>query len=234
MTRAVVTLTARLGATVAAVTVLLAVTGCGTDPDLDRQTITDATVRVRADGCGPRTELGVGTAIADGLVVTAAHVVAGADRVEIVDRLGTTIAAEVVAFDPALDVAALRPVTELGRAAALRTRPGAEDEQGVIGLVAADGSVELVGAVVAQRVTIRTTDIHRNEPVRRPGLRIAATIDPGDSGAMVHLAGGGVGIVWSRSSETSDQAWTVDLPRELLDSARRRSLLTPVDTGPCR
>ncbi len=53
-----------------------------------RMTISEATVRVRADGCGPRTELGVGTSIGDGLVVTAAHVVAGAERVEIVDHLG--------------------------------------------------------------------------------------------------------------------------------------------------
>lgn len=233
MNRAVVTLTARLGATMVAVTVLIAATGCGSDPGPDRQAITDATVRIRADGCGPRTELGAGTAISDGLVVTAAHVVAGADRVAIVDRLGTAIAAEVVMFDPDLDVAALRPVADVGPAAPLRAQPGEEDERGVIGLVATDGSVELIDVVVAQRVTIRTTDIYRIEPVRRPGLRVAATVEPGDSGAMVHLAGGGVGIVWSRSSETSDQAWTVDLPPELSDSAGRRSLLTPVDTGPC-
>jgi hypothetical protein len=51
---------------------------------------------------------------------------------------------------------------------------------------------------------------------------------------MVHLPGGGVGIVWSRSTETSGQAWTVDLPPELMDAEERRGLLAPVDTGPCR
>jgi len=49
----------------------------------------------------------------------------------------------------------------------------------------------------------------------------------------VHLPGGGVGIVWSRSTSTDDQAWTVDLPPELLDTASRRRLTTPVGTGPC-
>ncbi len=67
-----------------------AMTSCGDDPGVDDETIAEATVRVRADGCGPRTELGVGTSIGDGLVVTAAHVVAGADRVEIADRSGDT------------------------------------------------------------------------------------------------------------------------------------------------
>lgn len=236
------TLGARLGATLVSVgvpvgvsvAVLIAGTGCGSEPGLDPQTISAATVRVRADGCGPRTELGTGTAISDGVVVTAAHVVAGAEHVEIVDRLGDTIAAEVVMFDPDLDVAALRPVTDAGPSVSLRSEAGREGEEGLIALVTGDGSVKLEALDVLQRVTIRTTDIYRDEPVRRAGLRVAVTVDPGDSGAMVHLPGGGVGIVWSRSTATRDQAWTVDLPPELLNSAGRRSLLTPVDTGPCR
>jgi hypothetical protein len=100
--------------------------------------------------------------------------------------------------------------------------------------IAADGSVEMRAFEVLQRVTIDTTDIYRGEPVQRRGLRVALTVAPGDSGAMVHLAGGGAGIVWSRSTATRDQAWTVDLPAELLDASLRRSLSTPVDTGPCR
>ena len=216
-----------------ALAVLMAATGCSSESEFDRQTIIAATVRVRADGCGPRTELGTGTVISDGLVVTAAHVVAGAERVEIVDSSGATITSAVVAFDPDLDVAALRPVSNVEPAAPLRAQPGRAGERGLVGLVAPDGTVELIGVDVVQRVTIRTTDISRDAPVQRAGLRVAVTVDPGDSGAMVHLPGGGVGIVWSRSTATGDQAWTVDLPPELLNSAAKRSLLTPVDTGPC-
>jgi S1-C subfamily serine protease len=196
-------------------------------------TIAEATVRVRADGCGPRTELGTGTSIGDGLVVTAAHVVAGADRVEVVDPSGDTTPAEVVMFDPVLDVATLRPNTDPGPPAPLRADPASEGETGVIAIPSANGSIELVDVEVVQRVTILTTDIYRDEQVQRPGLRVAVTVEPGDSGAMVHLAGGGVGIVWSRSTERSDQAWTVDLPDELRSPASRRALMEPVDTGPC-
>ena len=224
-------------ATVVAVLAVAAATGCDTEPgavaDLDRASIAAGTVRVRADGCGPRTDLGTGTTIGDGLVVTAAHVVAGSERVEIVDRFGDDITAQVVMFDPTLDVAALRPVRDAGPPVELRIEPGREGETGVTALTAADGSVELVALVVQQRVTIRTTDIYRDESVQRPGLRVTATIEPGDSGAMVHLPGGGVGIVWSRSTETLDQAWTVDLPDRLLRPASRRALTTPVATGPC-
>ena len=104
---------------------------------------------------------------------------------------------------------------------------------GLVGLIAADGSVELVEVDIVQRVTIRTTDIYREEPVERSGLRVAIAIEPGDSGAMVHLPGGGVGIVWSRSTTTGDQAWTVDLPSDLLEASTRQALIEPVDVGPC-
>jgi hypothetical protein len=228
----------RRGAAVAVAGVLSVANGCGSEPvseaGPDRQAISAATVRVRADGCGPRTELGTGTVIDDGLVVTAAHVVAGAERVEVVDQLGGTITSEVVLFDPDLDVAALRPIIDVGPPVPLRAEPGRQGDNGLVALVAADGSVEVLAFDVLQRVTIDTTDIYRVEPVQRSGLRVAVTVAPGDSGAMVHLPGGGAGIVWSRSMETEDQAWTVDLPAELLDASLRRALATPVDTGPCR
>jgi hypothetical protein len=146
-----------------------------------------STVRVRADGCGPRTELGTGTSIPDGLVVTAANVVAGADRVEIVDRSGTTIAAEVVFFDPDLDVAALGPSTDIAGSVVLRDEVGREGEGGLVALISPDGTAEPVVVEVLQRVVIRTTDISRDQPVERPGLRIDVNVEPGDSGAMVHL-----------------------------------------------
>jgi S1-C subfamily serine protease len=194
-------------------------------------------MRVRADGCGPRTGLGTATAIGDGIVATAAHVLAGADEITLVDSDGGSIPAAVVFFDPDLDVAALRATDDAPAhtltPAPLRAQRGAAGELGVLALVADDGSTEVHDLEVLQRVTIRTTDITRERDVERPGLRIDAAIEPGDSGAMVHLPGGGAGIVWSRSTTAEGQAWTVDLPPELVDPARRRALTSLVDTGPC-
>jgi S1-C subfamily serine protease len=227
---------------------LLAATGCdgatdrntdadlGTNDherDLDVEAIVASTVRVRAEGCGPRTELGTGTSIADGLVVTAAHVVAGADRVEIVGRSGATTTAEVVLFDPDLDVAALRPSTDIASSAVLRDEVGQQGERGVVALISTGGSAEPVAVEVLRRVVIRTTDIYREQPVERAGLSVAVSVEPGDSGAMVHLPGGGVGIVWSRSTDTPDRVWTVDLPIDLLEDSTRRALVDGVDVGRC-
>lgn len=219
---------------------LFAAAGCGPGTpsddaaEPDPVAITEATVRIRAEGCGPRVELGTGTAIPDGLVITAAHVVAGATRVEIVDRFGATVDADVVSFDPDLDVAALRPARDFASPPiVLRSERGQQGERGVVAVISADGTAEPLAADVLQRVTVRTTDIYLEQRVERPGLRIGVGIQPGDSGAMVHLPGGGVGIIWSRSTTTDDQAWTVDLPAELLDAPTRRSLVDSVDVGRC-
>ena len=210
-----------------------ALAGCGATPSIDTESVSNATLRVRADGCGPRTELGTGTSIGDGLVVTAAHVVAGAAQVEVIDGRGDAFSAEVVWFDPALDVAALRPTSAPIGAASLRGSPGREGDSGVIAMWSTDDSIELQEVDVVQRVTILTTDIYRDADVERPGLRITATVEPGDSGAMVHLPQGGAGIVWSRSTERADQAWTVDVPEVLVRPELRSELVEPVDTGPC-
>jgi S1-C subfamily serine protease len=220
-------------AVAATVLTLVIASGCASTARFDREQIAAATVRVRAEGCGPRTELGVGTLIDDGLLVTAAHVVAGSEYIEVVDREGTTAAAEVVLFDPRLDLAALRAPIAPTISVSLRGKRAEVGDRGVVALPTVDAAVELVDVEVVQRVTIRTTDIYGGADVERSGLRVAVGIEPGDSGAMLHLPDGGAGVVWSRSLTTPDQAWTVDLPSALLEDAARRELTDPVDTGSC-
>ena len=211
----------------------IVLTSCGAASSVDTEAINNATLRVRADGCGPRTGFGTGTSIGDGVVVTAAHVVAGATRVEVIDGRGDASSAEVVWFDPALDVAALRPTSPPSESVPLSSARANEGDTGVVATWSAEDSIELQEIDVVQRVSILTTDIYLDDEVQRPGLRITATIEPGDSGAMVHLPDGGVGIVWSRSTERADQAWTIDVPDVLARRALRSELVEPVDTGRC-
>ncbi len=162
--------------------------GCGSESALDDDLMLDATtivdggrvaaatMRVRANGCGPRTELGTATAIGDGVVVTAAHVVAGADDVVLLDAAGVATPADVVLFDPDLDVAALRAAGTTSSSevtALLRAERATPGEIGLLALVGDDGSIELTDVEVLQRVTIETTDITGDRDVVRPGLRIA-------------------------------------------------------------
>ena len=62
---------------------------------------------IRAVGCSPTTGFGTATLIDDTLALTAAHVVAGADSVEVIDLDGVEHEARIVWFDPDLDLAAV-------------------------------------------------------------------------------------------------------------------------------
>lgn len=200
---------------------------------IDVERATAATVSIRARGCGPRTRFGVGTVVGGGIVVTVAHVVAGSDTVEVVGPNGRPVPADVVWFDPDLDIAVLRSGTPVGTPIQLSpTAPVAGPGIVVLPrLGGEDGEVGALDVEVVRAVTIRTTDIYRTVELERSGVEVAARIEAGDSGAMVHTPGGNSGIIWARSSERSDRAWAVDLPDVVVDDAER--LVTPVDVQRC-
>lgn len=200
----------------------------------------DAAIGVRADGCGPRIGLGTGSMIDERLAVTAAHVVAGSDFIELTDAAGETTTADVVSFDPDLDLAVLRVEQPIGEPLPLRVAEASVGEVGVVALPehAADPVVIDIATVrVLRTVNIRTTDIYLDDPVERAGFEIEAEIDPGDSGAVVVLPGGGAGVIWARSNQREARAWAVDLPPELADPAVWGVLSDPAtpiaDVGGC-
>jgi len=231
-----------VAAPVLALTAMLA--SCGDDLRddlLQLDAARGAAIDVNTDGCGPRVGIGAGAMIDDRLAVTAAHVVAGAETIEVEDTDGHRTTADVVSFDPDLDLAVLRTVDHVGAPIAVRRRQAGADESGVIALprreVGEPYDVELVPLRILRTVTIRTTDIYLEDPVERAGFEIEATVDRGDSGSMVVLAGGAVGIVWARSNQRDAHAWAVDLPADLADPAVRHDLAdsaTPTaDVGAC-
>ncbi len=170
-----------------------------------------------------------------GLVVTAAHVVAGAESIEVVATDGRRADGEIVLFDPELDLAVIRTDVPVGEPLAARADAAEAGEIGIVVLprmTQGDMLVEIADVTVVRKATIRTTDIYLDAKVERAGFEIEGSIDPGDSGAMVVLPGGGVGIVWARSNVDARRAWAIDLPAPLVDG-RAAALTTAVDVGPC-
>ncbi|NND73774.1 MAG: serine protease [Ilumatobacter sp.] len=216
---------------------------CGADgPDGPRDTAIDrdaaiaAAVDVRADGCGPRIGFGSGAVIGGGDIVTAAHVVAGASAIEVIDIDGVRSAATAVYFDPQLDLAVLRPVEAVGTPVPLRRDDARAGEAGIVVLprLTEDAVVVEVAEVsVIRAVNIETTDIYREADVTREGFEVEGSIDPGDSGALVVLPGGGAGIVWARSNRRAQRAWAIDLPTQIRHGTAPSPDARPVDVGPC-
>lgn len=195
-----------------------------------------AVLEVRAGGCGPQEAVGSASLIGDRHAVTAAHVVAGADGVVVIDGRGERHRVDVVFFDPELDVAVLRTPADIGEPLGFYD---GEIEAGMLGRVSLTRrtddtvTVETASVEILRHVAIETTDIYRDREVTRPGFEVEANVDPGDSGAVVTVGGAAAGIIWARSIEAPNRAWAVDLPDSIREPTARRALVDAVDVGRC-
>ncbi len=154
-----------------------------------------AAVGVDTTGCVKRSH-GSGIRVGGDLVVTAAHVVAGATGITLTAADGTTSTATVIGLDPIADTAVLR--ADQPGDARFEFAAAAPGDEAIVA-VSRDGVIEIVPATIIRHVIIRTDDIYLNQTIERPGYELDAAIERGDSGGAVIVDGRLVGMVWSRA-----------------------------------
>ena len=171
---------------------------------------TAATVNVETTGCGRRYE-GSGFAVGENLVMTNAHVVAGADTVIVKRPDETVLDAVVLAFDPNRDLALLE-VGGLGqRPLELASiEPGADAI--TVGYPGGQDTPRVAPARVEDRRTALGRDIYGAERTERQVLFLSARLQQGDSGSPV-IDGNGrvVGLVFAISPDRPTTAYALDL-----------------------
>jgi S1-C subfamily serine protease len=211
----------RLGA-VWAIAGALGLLACG-EPEGSAVDPGRSVVAIGATGCRPVATRAVGVVIADDLVATVAHAVAGESDITVVTPTGREMKGTLVAIDTDVD-AALIDVDGIGLPPLRRAAYAGDGASAVSLWTSADGTVESAPADIVRRVTVRTTDIYREGDHLRPGFELRADVEPGDSGGgIVDRAGDLVGLVWATSRERPDRAWALPIEAldPLLDSARR-------------
>lgn len=193
------------------------------------ETALAATVNVEVVGCGARYE-GSGVTLAEATVVTNAHVVAGAERVEVRLPDGSLRPATVVVLDPVLDLAVLLVEDHPQRPLAL-AEPEVGGEAVIIGHPGGQDVARVAPVRIARRTTAVGRDLYGSDPAERRMLLLAASLRPGDSGApVIDVDGAVVGIVFAISPDDPTTAYALDVDevRSVLDAPRR-----PGEVGPC-
>ncbi len=194
-------------------------------------------VRGKAPSCQRQLE-GTGFVIAPQLVLTNAHVVAGTSdtSVEVPGRRGRTteLAAKVVLYDPAVDVAVLR-VPDL-EAAPLTFDPQPVDS-GADAIVLGyplDGPFFPTSAKIRQLINLNGPNIYGNAEVTREVYTVRANVRSGNSGGpMIAPDGRVIGVVFGASLDNQETGFVLTT-KEVTPAVKAAPALTrQVDTGAC-
>jgi S1-C subfamily serine protease len=194
----------------------------------------NATLQIESRGCGG-VLFGSGFPVADDLVITNAHVVAGSRRHEVVTNKGTRSGADVVYFDPAHDLALLSVPDLPVRPLRLATAAARRGQRAVVIGYPSGGSQKVIGAEVVLRTRPQAPDIYsRHQQTRRDIYILHARIRKGVSGGpVVDLRGRSLGVVFAASTAdpTEGYALTNAEVRRALD--RSGGNRRPVSVGGC-
>jgi S1-C subfamily serine protease len=201
-----------------------------TDPDVVRAQPSVLKIRGTND-CGRGIE-GTGFVYAPDRLMTNAHVVAGVDDPE-VEIDGTTEPADVVYYNPDLDIAVLS--LDTGSIASLPFDATAKDQDGVAILgYPQDGPYDVRPARIRSEDRLRSPDIYGSGAVVREVFSIRGLVRPGNSGGpIVDSDGDVVGVVFAASVTDDDTGYALTADQVAGSAADGRSGTGEVSTGDC-
>jgi S1-C subfamily serine protease len=188
----------------------------------------ESVVRVLSTACGLGIE-GSGWAAAPGLVVTNAHVIAGADDTTVTTQQGVELDATPVYYSPANDLALLRVGAEIPTLEIASGRP--EGGSAAVLGYPENGPYSLSPARLGETRTTLSEDSYGRGPVEREIVAIGGLVRSGNSGGpVVDARGEVVGTVFAATTSGTPGGFAI--PAELVRDALRQTRGS-VGTGPC-
>jgi S1-C subfamily serine protease len=178
----------------------------GSAPKLGRNTLSPRSpgdiLKVLAMGCSG---IHQGTAffIAPHLVVTNAHVVAGATSVTVGGA-----SAQVALYDPVNDIAILRVAISATPMTFVPSPPSSGASAEVIGFPL-NGTRTVSPSIIGGQITAKSRDIYDRQTFNRTVLVVYSNIEPGNSGSPVLVRGDVAGVVVSKSLTQSETAYAI-------------------------
>jgi len=201
-----------------------------TDPDV--VAAASSVLKIRGTNeCGRGVE-GSGFLYAPNRLMTNAHVVAGVDDPSISIGEGTT-AAQVVYYNPDLDVAVL--ALDSGELPTLDFDPTAEAGDGVAILgYPQDGPYDVQPARIRSQQRLRSPNIYGTGAVIRDVYSVRGLIRPGNSGGpLVSSDGDVVGVVFAASVTDQETGYALTADQVADSAAAGLTSSSAVSTGDC-
>jgi S1-C subfamily serine protease len=186
-------------------------------------------VRVLSTACGLGVE-GSGWAVRPDLIVTNAHVIAGADDTTVTTQSGVELDATAVYYEPEDDLALLRIDSQLPT-----LRISSEREVGASAAVLGypeNGPYMVTPARIGETRETISEDSYGRGPIERTITALGGDVRSGNSGGpLVDNKGRVVGVVFAAT--TGGPAGGFAVPAEEVREAIHRAAPREVDTGPC-
>lgn len=196
------------------------------DPDVLRAGA--SVVRVLSTACGLGIE-GSGWSVAPGLIVTNAHVIAGAEDTTVTTPEGVELEATPVFYEPSDDLALLRVGTDIPTLPISSRRPAGADAA-VLGYPE-NGPYSLSPARVGETRDTVSEDSYGRGPVDRTITALRGAVRSGNSGGpLVDADGRVIGTVFAATTSGSPGGFAI--PAELVRKALGPTAAS-VGTGPC-
>ena len=178
--------------------------------------------------CGKRS-VGLGVLIEEG-ILTNAHVIAGTEKLEVIDFYGGRSTTYPINADFKTDLALLKgpdlSVTPL------QIAEPKENQRGSI-LVGSQGLVETIPVTLLRLLNIVIADIYGEGKHTRSGLELSADVAAGDSGGpIINAKGQVIGLVFSRSTQQSEISYGISSTE--FPAVTQGYDLSGVSTGKCR
>jgi S1-C subfamily serine protease len=201
------------------------------DPQVRRTAQSVVKILGTAASCARSSE-GTGFVYAPGRVMTNAHVVAGVDDPDVVTG-SETHDAEVVLYDPDLDVAVL-DVEGLDTAPLRFARDADSGSAAAVLGFPGNGPFHAEPARIRSEQRLRSPDIYGQGVVFREVFSLFAKVRPGNSGGpLVSPRGRVYGVIFAASVSDPQTGYALTADQVARDAARGRRASTEVGTGPC-
>ena len=166
-------------------------------------------------------------------LLTNAHVVAGADQVQVQTPDGP-LTAHVVLFDPGRDIAVLWVPGLTVRPLPMATEIAASGQDAIVLGYPQDGPFDVRPARVRDRERISGHDIYGELSVDRDIYTIRSVVRAGNSGGpLIDTRGAVLGIVFASALDSADTGFVLTAQEAAADARAGRTASRDVSTGDC-